>query len=184
MSAIVSTDVLFKYSVKTGAAGNSTASSAAASLGTYISTTQWTGGSANDLFDDISGAENAASTVDYRCIFIHNNNASNTYQNVVVYLSAEVAGGASIAVAADTTAASAIGSASAQALTATTETAPGAGITGLTYSSPTTAGTGVALGNIPVGQCKAFWVRRTAANTAALSADGVTIACSGDTGSL
>jgi hypothetical protein len=184
MAAIVAADILFKYSVKTGSAGNTTAGTAAGSLGTYVSTTQWTGGAANDLFDDISGAENAASTVDYRCIFIHNSNAANTYQNVVVYLSAEVAGGASIAVAADTTAASALGSATAQALTATTETAPGAPITGLTYSSPTTAGAGVALGNIGTGQVKAFWIRRTAANTAALSGDGVTIAVSGDTGSL
>jgi hypothetical protein len=45
-------------------------------------------------------------------------------------------------------------------------------------------GAGVALGNIPAGQCKAFWIRRTAANSAALSNDGVTIAVAGDTGSL
>lgn len=184
MAAITSGEIILRYSVKTGAAGNSTASSAAASLGTWISTTAWAGGAANDLFDDISGAENAASTVDYRCIFVYNSNAANTLTSAVVYLSAEVAGGASIAVAADTTAASALASGTAQALTGTTETAPGAGVTGLTYSSPTTAGTGVALGNIPVGQVKAFWIRRTAANTAALSADGVTIAISGDTGSL
>lgn len=184
MTAIVAGEILLKYSVKTGSAGNSTASSANASLGTYISTTAWAGGAANDLFDDISGAENAANTVDYRCIFVHNSNGANALQNAVVYLSSEVAGGASIAVAADSTAASALGSASAQALTGTTETAPGAGVTGLTYSSPTTAAAGVSLGSIPAGSVKAFWVRRTAANSAALSGDGVTLAVSGDTGSL
>jgi hypothetical protein len=184
MAAITSGEILFKYSVKTGSAGNSTAGTAAGSLGTWISTTPWAGGSANDLFDDISGAENAASTVDYRCIFIHNSNSANALQNAVVYISSEVAGGASIALAADTTAASALAAGTAQALTATTETAPGAGVTGLTYSSPTTAGTGVSLGNIPAGQVKPFWIRRTAANTSALSGDGVTIAVSGDTGSL
>lgn len=180
MAAIVAGDLLFKYSVA-AAAGNTTAGTAATSLGDQISTTQWAGGSANDLFDDISGAENAASTVDYRCIFVHNNNGANTLENAVVYLSAEVAGGANIAVGADTTAASAIGSGSAQALTVANETTAPAGVT---FSSPTTAGTGVALGNIPSGQCKAFWIRRTAANSAALSADGVTIAVAGDTGSL
>jgi len=184
MTAITASEILFKYSVKTGAAGNSTASSAAASLGTWVSTTQWAGGAANDLFDDITGAENAASTVDYRCIFVHNSNTSNVLANAVVYLSAETAGGASIAVAADTTAASALAAGTAQALTATTETAPGGGVTGLSYSSPTTAATGVSLGSIGIGQVKAFWVKRTAANTAALSNDGVTIAVSGDTGSL
>lgn len=182
MTAIVTGEILFKYSIKTGAAGNSTSSAAGTSLGKYISTTAWAGGSLNDLFDDISGAENAASTVDYRCIFVHNNNGANALQNAVVYLSAEVGGGAGIAIAVDTTAASAIGSSSAQAdLIANETTAPTA--IG-SFSSPTTAGTGLALGSIPAGSCKAFWVRRTAANSAALSADGVTIAVTGDTGSL
>lgn len=181
MAAIVAGDILLKYSVA-AAAGNTTASSAAASLGDQISTSAWAGGSVNDLFDNISGAENAASTVDYRCIFVHNSNAANTLENPVVYLSAEVAGGASIAVAVDGTAASAIGSASTQAATIASETTAPTGTGG--FSSPTTLGTGLALGNIPVGQCKAFWVRRTAANTAALTADGVTIAVAGDTGSL
>ena len=182
MSAITSGEILFKRSVTTGAAGNSTAQADPnASLGKYVSTTQWTGGSANDLFDDISGAENAASTVDYRCIFVHNSNATNALQNAVAYLSAEVAGGASIAIGADTTAASALGSATAQALTVANETTAPAGVS---FSAPTTAGAGISLGSIPAGSVKAFWIRRTAANTAALSGDGVTIAVSGDTGSL
>jgi hypothetical protein len=188
MAAITAGDIVWKYSVAGAAtAGNATAGSAATTWqGKYMSSTAWAGGGTNDLFDDISGAENAASTVDYRCLFIHNSNAANAYQTPVVYLSSEVAGGASIAVAADTTAASAIGSSTAQALAAaTSETAPGGTITGLTYSSPTTAAAGVSLGaSIGVANCKAFWIRRTAANSAALSADGVTLAVSGDTGSL
>jgi hypothetical protein len=182
MAAITSGEILLKYSTTSGSAGNSLSSTAAASLGKYISTTAWPDATLNGLFDDITGAENAASTVDYRCIFVHNSNASNTLENAVVYLSAEVANGAGIAVAADSTAASVIASGSAQALTVANETTAPAGP--LTFSSPATAGAGVALGNIPSGQCKAFWVRRTAANNAALSADGVTIAVTGDTGSL
>ena len=182
MTAIVAGEILFKYSTTAGAAGNAGTSTPTGSLGKYISTSAWAGGAANDLFDDISGAENAASTVDYRCVFVHNSNTANPLQNAVVYMSAEVAGGASIAIAVDTTAASAIGSATAQALQATTELAGPQ--TSLTYSSPTTAGTGLALGNIPVGNCRAFWVRRTAANSSALSNDGVTIAVAGDTGNL
>lgn len=182
MSAIVAGDILYKYSIKTGAAGNSTASAAGTSLGKYISTTAWAGSVLNDLFDDISGAENAASTVDYRCIFVHNNNGANDYEAAVVYISAEVGGGASIAIAIDNVAASAIGSSPAQAdLIANETTAPtsvGA------FSSPTTAGTGLLLGTIPHGSARAIWIRRTAANSAALSADGVTITVNGDTGSL
>lgn len=184
MAAITTAEIIFRYSVKTGSAGNTVAGTAAGSLGTYISTTAWAGGVANDLFPDITGAQNAASQVDYVAAFIYNSNSANAAQNAVVYLSAEVAGGASIAIAVDTTAISALGASSAQALTATTSTAPGAGVTGLTYSSPTTAATGLALGSIPFGSVKAFWIRRTAANTAALSGDGVTIAVTCDTGSL
>lgn len=181
MTAIVAGEILFKRSVS-AAAGNTTAQpDPNLSLGDQISTTAWAGGSLNDLFDDISGAENAGSVVDYRCIFIHNSNASNPLENAVVYLSSEVALGASIAVGADTTATSALGAATAQALTVANETTAPAGVS---FSSPTTVGAGVSLGTIPAGSVKAFWIRRTAANSAALSADGVTIAVTGDTGSL
>lgn len=182
MAAIVAADILWKYSVVTGAAGNSTASSANASLGKYVSTSAWAGGAANDLFDNISGAENAASTVDYRGLFLHNNNGANTLQNPTLYISAETAGGASIALATDNIATSVLASASAQMAQIANETTAPTGVSA--FSSPTTAGTGLALSDIPVAQVKGFWVRRTAANTAALSADGVTLAWSGDTGSL
>jgi len=182
MAAITSGEILFKYSTTAGAAGNANTSTAATSLGKYISTTAWAGGSLNDLFDDVSGTENATNVVDYRCIFVHNSNTANILQNAVVWLSAEVAGGTSIAVAVDNIAASAIGSASAQAAQIASETTAPSGVG--TFSSPTTAGSGVALGNIGVGQTRAIWIRRTAANTAAVSNDGVTISVTGDTGSL
>jgi len=181
MAAIVAGDILTKYSVLTGSAGNSVAGTAAGSLGKYISTTQWTGGALNDLFDDITGDENAASEAEYRCIFVHNANAANVYENVVVWISAEVGGGANVAIGADSTAASALANASAQALQVADEnTAP----SGPTFTSPTTKATGISLGNIGIGQVKAFWIRRTATNSAALSADGVTFSIAGDTGSL
>jgi hypothetical protein len=97
MTAIVAGDILVKFSV-VAAAGNTTAGTAAGALGDQISTTQWTGGTLHDLFDAISGPENAANTVDYRCVFFHNNNASNPWENAVAWLSSEVAGGASLAI--------------------------------------------------------------------------------------
>lgn len=176
--SILTSDILRKYSVTTGAAGNSTAGTAAGSLGKYISTTQWTDGVANNLFDDITGDENAASTVDYRCEFVHNNHGSLTWQAPVAWISAEVAGGASVSISVDTTAASAVGSSSAQAKNIATETtAP----TSQTFSAPTTKGTGLALSDIPSGQCKGLWWKRTAANTAALASDGATVRIEGDT---
>lgn len=181
MAQITSGEILFKYSVA-AAAGNTTAGTAATSLGDQISTTAWAGGTINDLFDDVSGTENATNVVDYRCIFIHNSNTANILQNAVVWLSSEVAGGTSIAIAVDNIAASAIGSASAQAATIASETTAPTGVGA--FSSPASAGAGLALGNIGIGQCRAIWIRRTAANTAAVSNDGVGISVTGDSGSL
>jgi hypothetical protein len=181
VSAIVAADLVYRFSTTSGSAGDTTAGTAAGSLGKYASTTAFADGAT--LFDDISGAENAASTVDYRGLMVLNNNASNALQTPVAYLSAEVAGGASIALAADSTAASAKGGASAQMLTIANETTAPAGP--LTFTSPTTAAAGVSLGtSLAVANVKGLWVRRTAANSAALSADGVTLAVTGDTGSL
>ena len=134
---------------------------------------------ANGIFDDVSGAENAASTVDYRCIFVLNNHATLTLQNAVVFIQSEVAGGTSVALAVDNIAASAKGSASAQAAQIANETTAPTGVGA--FSSPTTAATGLAIGSLTPGQVRAVWIRRTAANTAALDADGFTLAVTGDT---
>ena len=181
MAAIVAGEILSKYSVS-AAAGNTTSGTAATSLGDQISTTTIADATLNALFDDISGAENAASTVDYRCIFIHNNNASNALQNAVIWLSAEVANGASIAIAIDNLSASAIGAGVAQAAVIGAETTTPSGVGA--FSSPTTFGTGLSLGTIAAGSCRAVWFRRTAANNAALNNDGVTWSVQGDTGAL
>jgi hypothetical protein len=100
----------------------------------------------------------------------------------VAYISSEVAGGASIAIGPDPTAASALGSATAQAVTiANATTAPA----GVTFTAPTTVGyRDRARYDSRHPASSAFWIRRTAANTAPLSGDGMTLALSGDTGSL
>jgi len=175
--AITATDILYKFSVA-AAAGNTTAGTAAGSLGDQISTTQITDNTLNNLFDDVSGDENAASDVEYRGYFVHNNHGSLTWTAPFAWLSAEVAGGAVAAISVDTTATSAVGSGSTQMKTIADEsTAP----TSQTFSSPTTKGTGLALSDIPAGSVKGIWVRRTAANTAAVTNDGVTIRIEGDT---
>jgi hypothetical protein len=147
-------------------------------LGKYASTTQ-VGTAINDLFDDVSGDENAASDVEYRCIFVYNAHATLTWLGVVVWLSAETAGGANIAIAVDGIAASDIDAAPAQAdQVANENTAP----SGETFSSPTTKGAGLSIGDLTPDQVRAIWVRRTATNSAALNNDGATIRAEGDTG--
>ena len=176
--AIVAGDILIKLSTKAGAAGNTLTSTPATALGKYLSTTEITDASANNLFDDVSALENEALTVEYRCFFVHNAHASLTYQGPLAYVYSEVSGGCALAIAVDSVAASAIGSSSAQALeVANDATAPDA----IVFSTPTTAATGLALGDIPAGQCKAVWVRRTAANTTAVNNDGGVIRVLGGT---
>lgn len=175
--AIVAADILFKFSVA-AAAGDTTAGTAAGSLGDQVSTTQITDASLHNLFDVITGDENAASEAEYRGIFVHNNHGSLTWENVVVWLSAEVAGGAVAAISVDTTGVTAKGSASPQMKTIADEnTAPAT----QTFTAPTTKGTGLPIGNMAPGTVAGIWIRRTAANTAAVSNDGVTIRCEGDT---
>ncbi len=175
--AITASDILYKFSV-VAAAGDTTAGSAATSLGDQISTTQITDATLHNLFDLISGDENAASEAEYRCIFVHNNHATLTWENVVCWVSGETAGGAVAAISIDTTGVTAKGSSSAQAKTVADEnTAPAT----QTFTAPTTKGTGLSIGNIAAGSVQGIWVRRTAANTAALDLDGAVIRCEGDT---
>ena len=181
MTAITSAQIATKFSVAS-AAGNTTAGAASTSLGDQISTTLWVGGAINDLFDNISGAENAASTVDYRCLFVTHSNPSNTFENPVVFVSSEVAGGASVTIAIDNLAASAIGAATPQAAMIASEVAAPIGVGA--FSAPTTLAAGLALSNLLVGYCRAFWVKRAATNSVAINGDGCTLTIAGDTGAL
>jgi hypothetical protein len=176
---IVTADIKIRLSIKTGSAGNTAAQpDPNASLGKYISTTDLVDNSANNLFDNISGDENALGIADYRAVFIYNSHGTLTLIGPKVWFSADVAGGAVLDMGLDTTAASAVGASAAQALQVATETdAP----VGVTFSRPTTKSAGLSLGDIPPGQCRAIWIKRTAQNTAALNNDGGTISVEGDT---
>jgi hypothetical protein len=177
--AIAASDLKLKLSIKTGAAGNAAAQpDVNESLGKYISTTEVTDATLNNLFDDVSGVENAASDVEYRCLFLHNAHATLTWTSVKIWLSAEVSGGTSIALAVDDAVDSAIGGAPAQAEEIATESDAPTDVG--SFSSPTTYATGLAMGDIAPGYCRAFWVKRTAANTVAVDNDGMTVSYQGD----
>lgn len=177
--AIVAGEIQLFLSTTAGAAGNSTAQADPnASLGKYVSTTQVATG-LNGLFDDVTGAENAASDVEYRCVFVKNTNTTTVLQNAVVYISSQTAGGTDVAIATDNIGPVTHTSASAQAAQVANENTAPSGVG--TFSAPTTLGAGLALGNIGVNEVKAVWVKRTAANTAPLASDGFTLVVAGDT---
>lgn len=177
--AIAAADIHTRMATTAGAAGNSTAPGAAGtSLGKYITNADIVDNTVDNLFPDVTGLENQNLQADYQCVFVYNAHATLTWQGVVVWISSEVAGGDNTAIGVDTTAASAVGSAGAQALQVTDKnTAPA----GVAFSSPSTQATGLVLGDIPPGQVKAFWIRRTATNSSAINNDGITWGLAGDT---
>lgn len=172
--AIVAADIQYRFSVA-AATGDSSAGTAAGSLGDQVSTTQLTDATLNNLFDDVSGSESAAGDVEYRCIFVLNNHGSLTLQNATVAVQSQTTGGGSIDIATDNIAVSAKGSGSAQAAVIANESATPSGVSAF--------GAGpLALGDIGPGQVKGVWVRRTVtAGASALNPDGAILRVTGDT---
>jgi hypothetical protein len=162
--------------------GNASAATAAQSLGGQMSSSQIVNATIGELFDDVTGSENAINEVEYRCFFFHTSDTALSLTNARVYLAGETAGGAGIAIALDTIGVLAYNTASAMADTVVDEnTAPSPA---LTFTSPTTYAGGLVpggTGTVGPNQAFAVWVRRTAANSAALDPDGVVIRLEGDT---
>jgi hypothetical protein len=171
--SVVASDILVRYSVA-AAAGNTTAGTAAGSLGDQVSTTDITSAVLGNLFDDVSGSEASAGDVEYRCIFVCNNHATDSAFNVAVQVQSEVSGGGSIALALDNIGVTAKGSASAQAAVVANENTAPSGV-GTFGAGPLTIGT------MAAGTVAGVWVRRTVgASTGALSNDGATLRVSGE----
>lgn len=162
---IVSGDIKFYLS---GGAGNSDPD---LSLGGARSTTLWAGGVLEDLFDNVSGDENAASDVEYRGIYVRNEHATLTWIAPKLWISAETAGGASIAIAL-----AGEGVSAAMEAVANENTAPA----GESFTAPTSKATGLSIPDLAPNAYHGIWVRRTAANTAALDNDGATLSIEGD----
>jgi hypothetical protein len=105
------------------------------------------------LFDAVTAAQAAAGLVEYRCVYLHNANASLTMTAAKAYISANCS-------LANTTIDIGVGSA---AINGTEQTVANEGTapTGITFSAPSSAAAGIALGDIPAGQHIAIWIRRT-----------------------
>lgn len=178
---IQSGEVLFKFSTKVGTTGNTNTGSGLGSLGKWISTTQLQSGVLHDLFDVITGDENAASTVDYRCVFIHNNTVTSGLAMISpkVWMYSEISGYANTAIAADNIQPSSINSTTAQAAEIANETTAPVAVG--TWNSGTVKASGITLEDIPSGYCKAFWIRRTATNSSAITSDAVSYRIEFDT---
>lgn len=172
--AIAQSDIVKRYSVA-AAAGDTTAGTAATSLGDQVSTTVITDATIGNIFDDVNGAQAAAGDVDYRCIFVLNNHATLTYVGATVAVQSESAGGATIDIALDNIAVSAKGSGSAQAASIANEGVAPSGV-GAFGDGP------LAIGDLAPGQVKGIWIKRTTpASATAMNPDNFVLVFSGDT---
>lgn len=174
--SVTASDMLLMFSVS-AAAGDTTAGTAATSLGDQVSTTQITTATMDNLFDDVSSSEASSGDTEYRCVFVKNNHATDTAFNVQLIVQSEISGGASITVAVDNIGVTAKGSGSAQALTVANEnTAPSGGAGVGTFGSSANAAASMGPGTV-----QGFWVKRlVSASTAALAGDGATLRIGGD----
>ena len=164
---IANSDIVYRLS---GGSGNTDPN---ASLGGVKSTTAITDNTLNNLWDNVSGDEGAAGDIEYRAFYVHNAHATLTLQTPVIWVSS------------NTTSSSdevdiGVGTAAVNGTEQTIvneSTAP----SGVTFSHPTTKGAGLSLGNLPAGQHKAVWARRTVtAGAGAIDANAYNITVEGD----
>lgn len=136
------------------------------SLGKFMSTTQLnTAVPLDNLFPDMTGAENAAKGTDYQCLFFYNTDTTYTLTGVTAWLPTTGLQTSAItwAVGADPTGPVPYNSSSPQAGSITspwvapTVTSWVAPISAVTTSTP-----GATLGSVPPGYVAAFWISRTA----------------------
>jgi hypothetical protein len=140
-----------------------------ASLGGVKSSTQMS----TNLFDTVSSAEAAAGDVEYRCFYVHNDNASLTLESAVIWIHANTPSSA-------TELAIGLGTSNVNG-TEQTVADEGTAPTGVTFSAAPNEGSAIQLGNIPAGQHRAVWVRRTVDASAPASNDTATLRVKGDT---
>lgn len=107
----------------------------------------------NGLFDAVSAAEAVAGRVEYRCVYLHNANATDLMTAAEVWIAENTPlAGTTLAIGVGTAAVNGT-----EQTVANETTAP----SGVTFSEPASSAAALALGNIPAGQHKAIWLRRT-----------------------
>ena len=155
-----------QYRLSGGAAN----SSPSASLGGVKSTAT----ASVDVFDSVSSTEAGAGRVEYRCVYVHNNNATDSLNNAYAWINSNTP-------STTTDINIGLGSSATNATEQTVSNETTAPI-GVTFSAAASKGAGLNLGSIPAGQGRAVWIRRTVnAGTVPVGSDPFTIRVEGET---
>ena len=176
--AISSADLLWKRSVNTGPGNTAAQNNPQDSLGGFMSSTQIPPATLHSIFDLVTGDENAAGDVEYRCVFLHNNHANLTWFGAKLWIGEDTTGGVAYAIALDGGGVQPANKVTAQAERVAGEKTPPSGEA---FSAPATKAGGLTIGDVPAGSCVPVWIRRTAQNSGPLDTDNLQLAYSGDT---
>lgn len=125
-----------------------------ASLGGIRTNTSIASDTTQNLFDNVSGSESAAGRVEYRCFWVYNTNGTSTLVNARIWF-------ATLTTSPDDEVDMGLGTTAVG--TSTTEPTVGTEISApasVTFTRPL-SGTPITIGDIPAGQQKAVWIRRT-----------------------
>ena len=125
------------------------------------------------LFDNVSSAEASAGDTEYRCFYVHNASATNTMLDTKVWIQANTPSG-------DTELRIGLGTSAVNG-TEQTVASEGNAPSGVTFSLAADEANAISLGDIPVGQHRAVWVRRSVTAAAAAFNDSATLRCKCDT---
>ena len=150
--AVQATDIKFYLS---GGVGNSDPNAA---LGGIKSTTEITTATLENLFDNVSSADASAGETNYRCLYVENTNGSDTLTAALTFFQA-------------TPAVTGIGMGldpAGKNGTATTIANEDAAPAGVSFTTPTDAGSGLNLTDLTAGDFYAIWLRRIVAPGACL----------------
>lgn len=160
---IVSSDIKYRLS------GGATNTDPAASLGGVKSSTD----AGSNLFDNVDSTEAAAGDVEYRCYYVHNAHATLTMLSAKAWIAANTPSG-------DTVLALGLGT---SAVNANEQTVANEGVapSGVTFVAAADEAGAIALGDIPPGQHRAVWVRRTVTAGASAYADSANLRAKCDT---
>ena len=160
---IISTDI--KYRLSGGAAN----ADPMLSLGGFKSSVDM----AATIFDGVASEDAAAGDIEYRCVYIHNAHATLAMLAPKIWIEANTP-------SASTTVAIGLGT---SAVNATEQTVANenAAPSGVSFSEPTNFAGGVPLIDIPAGQSRAVWIKRTVTAGATVAADSFTLRTQCDT---
>jgi hypothetical protein len=134
-----------------------------AALGGAMSSTAVSATEMNNIFDDATSAEASAGRTEYRCLYVRNGGDQTAF-GVRLWVSSDTT-------SATTSIALALGE-EGKGGTAETVANEATAPSGETFSSPSSAGAGLSLGDMAAGEHFPIWLRRTVnASTSSASSD-------------